>query len=229
MIKRSLRRVDSGGAGDAGVASPGPLASAAGGAETSPGSPARLRGGCQGNQGSCADTREGAEPSERTWRPMLIRGPRGWGARLPGRMLSARDPGDIRSKPTSTLVAVVKRVLASPARERISVWTPSSLKDCLILRGRGGGDTQVFPSCMVPGGATGVLVPGGATELAPPSILLGFPDGSAGKESACNTGDLGSIPVLGRSPGERKGYPLQYSWASLVAHLIKNPTAMWEI
>ena len=143
MIKRSLRRVDSGGAGDAGVASPGPLASAAGGAETSPGSPARLRGGCQGNQGSCADTREGAEPSERTWRPMLIRGPRGWGARLPGRMLSARDPGDIRSKLTSTLVAVVKRVLASPARERISVWTPSSLKDCLILRGRGGGHTSV--------------------------------------------------------------------------------------
>ena len=35
--------------------------------------------------------------------------------------------------------------------------------------------------------------------------------GSAGKESACNTGDLGSIPGLGRSPGEGKGYPLQYS------------------
>ena len=40
---------------------------------------------------------------------------------------------------------------------------------------------------------------------------LGFPDGSAGKESACNVGDLGSIPGLGRSPGEEKGYPLQYS------------------
>ena len=39
----------------------------------------------------------------------------------------------------------------------------------------------------------------------------GFPDGSAGKESACNVGDLGSIPELGRSPEERKGYPLQYS------------------
>ena len=35
--------------------------------------------------------------------------------------------------------------------------------------------------------------------------------GSAGKESACNVGDLGSIPGLGRSPGEGKGYPLQYS------------------
>ena len=40
---------------------------------------------------------------------------------------------------------------------------------------------------------------------------MGFPDGSAGKESACNVGDLGSILGLGRSPGEGKGYPLQYS------------------
>ena len=40
---------------------------------------------------------------------------------------------------------------------------------------------------------------------------LGFPCGSAGKESACNVGDLGSIPGLERSPGEGKGYPLQYS------------------
>ena len=39
----------------------------------------------------------------------------------------------------------------------------------------------------------------------------GFPCGSAGKESTCNVGDLGSIPGLGRSPGEQKGYPLQYS------------------
>ena len=40
---------------------------------------------------------------------------------------------------------------------------------------------------------------------------VGFPCGSAGKESACNAGDLGLIPGLGRSPGEGKGYPLQYS------------------
>jgi len=39
----------------------------------------------------------------------------------------------------------------------------------------------------------------------------GFPCGSAGKESACNVGDLGLIPGLGRSPGEGEGYPLQYS------------------
>ena len=45
---------------------------------------------------------------------------------------------------------------------------------------------------------------------------LGFPCGSAGKKSACNVGDLGLIPGLGRSPGEGKGYPLQYS-------ILENP------
>ena len=48
-----------------------------------------------------------------------------------------------------------------------------------------------------------------------------FPDSSVGKESACNAGEPGSIPGLGRSPGEGIGYPLQYSWASLVAHLVR--------
>ena len=43
------------------------------------------------------------------------------------------------------------------------------------------------------------------------SWSLCFPCGSAGKESACNVGDLGLIPGLGRSPGEGEGYPLQYS------------------
>ena len=42
-------------------------------------------------------------------------------------------------------------------------------------------------------------------------LVLGFPCGSADKESACNAGDLGSFPGLGRSAGEGKGYPLQYS------------------
>ena len=45
----------------------------------------------------------------------------------------------------------------------------------------------------------------------PTPVFLGFLCGSAGKESACNAGELGSIPGLGRSPGEGKGYPLQYS------------------
>ena len=45
----------------------------------------------------------------------------------------------------------------------------------------------------------------------PTPVFLGFPCGSAGKESTLNAGDLGSIPGLGKSPGEGKGYPLQYS------------------
>ena len=57
---------------------------------------------------------------------------------------------------------------------------------------------------------------------------MGFPCGSAGKEFACNVGDLGSIPGSGISTGKGMGYPLQYSWASLVAQLVKNPPAMWE-
>ena len=65
-------------------------------------------------------------------------------------------------------------------------------------------------------------------ESLPTPVLLGFPCGSAGKELACNVGDLGSIPGLGRSPGEGKGYPLQYSWVSLVVQLVKNLPAMWE-
>ena len=55
-----------------------------------------------------------------------------------------------------------------------------------------------------------------------------FPGSSVGKESACNAGDPGSIPGSGRSTGEEIGYPLQYSWASIVAQLVKNPPAMWE-
>ena len=45
----------------------------------------------------------------------------------------------------------------------------------------------------------------------PTPVLLGFPHGSAGKESTCNVGDLGLIPELGRCPGEEKGYPLHFS------------------
>ena len=55
-----------------------------------------------------------------------------------------------------------------------------------------------------------------------------FLDSSVDKESACNAGHPGSIPGLGRSAGEGIGYPLQYSWVSLVAQLVKNPPTMWE-
>ena len=50
----------------------------------------------------------------------------------------------------------------------------------------------------------------------------GFPGSSAGKESTCNAQDPGLIPGLGRSAGEGIGYALQYSWASLVAQMVKN-------
>ena len=63
---------------------------------------------------------------------------------------------------------------------------------------------------------------------------LGFPGGSAGKESACNAGDLSSIPGLGRFPGEGNGYALQYSclenskdrgaWQATVRGIIKSWT-----
>ena len=53
-------------------------------------------------------------------------------------------------------------------------------------------------------------------------------DSSIGKESTCNAGDPGLIPGSGRSQGERIGYTLQYSWASLKAQLVKNPPAMQE-
>ena len=76
-----------------------------------------------------------------------------------------------------------------------------------------------------------------ARDLSPELILCvciyiwlyhGLPDSSVGKESAGIAGDLGSIPGLGRSPGEGIGYPLQHSWASFVAQLVKNPAAMRE-
>ena len=56
----------------------------------------------------------------------------------------------------------------------------------------------------------------------------GFPDSSVGKESTSHARDPGLIPGSGRSAGEGIGYPLQYSWASLVAQLVKNPPAMQE-
>ena len=59
--------------------------------------------------------------------------------------------------------------------------------------------------------------------LLPPILKAVF-----GKESACNAGDSGLIPGSGRSPGEGIGYSLQYSWASLVVQLVKNPPAMRE-
>ena len=61
------------------------------------------------------------------------------------------------------------------------------------------------------------------------NVWWGSSGSSAGKESACNAGDSSLIPGSGRSPGEGIGFPLQYSWASLVAQSVKNLSAMREI
>ena len=57
---------------------------------------------------------------------------------------------------------------------------------------------------------------------------MSYPDSLVGKESAFNAGDPSLIPGSGRSAGEGIVYPLQYSWASLVAQLVKNLPAMWK-
>ena len=57
---------------------------------------------------------------------------------------------------------------------------------------------------------------------------MGFPHSSVGKEFTCNAGNPSSPPGSERSAGEGTGYPLQYSWASLVPQLVKNLPAMWE-
>ena len=57
---------------------------------------------------------------------------------------------------------------------------------------------------------------------------MGFHGGSAGKKSACNVGDMGSIPGLGRSPGEGDGYPLQYSGLeNFMACIVHGVTKSW--
>ena len=63
----------------------------------------------------------------------------------------------------------------------------------------------------------------GGSDSEESAYTAGFPGSSVGKESTCDAGDPSSIPGLGRSRGEGIGYPLQYSWASLVAQLVKNP------
>ena len=58
--------------------------------------------------------------------------------------------------------------------------------------------------------------------------VVGFPGRSAGKESACNAREDSSISRSGRSPGDGIGYPLQHSWASLMAQMVNNLHAMWK-
>ena len=88
-------------------------------------------------------------------------------------------------------------------RNRLSLSTPSPLNPFLS-------PVQPGPRVLY------FLIP------CPLSGAMGFPGSSVGKEFICNAGDPGLIPGSGRSPGEGIGYPLQYSWASLVAQMVKN-------
>ena len=74
----------------------------------------------------------------------------------------------------------------------------------------------------------GVLIPLRCPVFISLGCILNFPDSSAFKESACSAGDPGSILGSERSTGDGIGYPLQYSWASLMAQMVKNLPAMQE-
>ena len=75
---------------------------------------------------------------------------------------------------------------------------------------------------------SGLPFPSPMVYLVPYFLYMGFPDSSVGKESACNAGDPGLILGSGRSAGKEIGYPLQHSWASLMAPMVKNLPALQE-
>ena len=81
-------------------------------------------------------------------------------------------------------------------------------------------------NCSPPGSSVHGILQARILESFP--IYMDFPGSSANKESACNLGDSGLIPGSERSPGKWMGYPLQYSWASLVVQMVKNLPAMLE-
>ena len=86
------------------------------------------------------------------------------------------------------------------------------------------------PPCHPPGGGAPCSLPVTGTHhtMTVPASHPGFPGGSASTESSCSVGDLGLIPGSGRFPEGGHGNPVQYSWASLVAQLVKTSSAMWE-
>ena len=92
----------------------------------------------------------------------------------------------------------------------------------MVLAGRGTSATFSAASLK---SSRQMSLAGGRINSSP--IVKGFSHSSVGKESACNAGDPGSIPGLGRSPGEGIGYPFQYSWAFLMAQLVKNLLETW--
>ena len=85
-----------------------------------------------------------------------------------------------------------------------------------------------IPSSSLPFGKLLLFFPSPSSRIITHPLCPALLDSSVGKESSSNGGDPSSIPVSRRSAGEGIGYPLQHSWASLVAQLVKNPPAMRE-
>ena len=109
----------------------------------------------------------------------------------------------------------------------VSIYFPSSSSGglsfavCLTLaQSLLGHSEQPQDSCHSPGERTSLR-----ESLRFP---LRLPGSSAGRESVCSAGDPVSMPGPGRSPGGGARYPLQFSWVSLVAQMVKNPPAVWE-
>ena len=94
-----------------------------------------------------------------------------------------------------------------------------------VLRAGWGSPSQLtrFYMCLISLFEALLMELGSVPVVLPTPVFLGFACGSAGKESTCNVGDLGSIPGLGRSPGKGKGYPLQYSGLENSIHRICSP------
>ena len=127
----------------------------------------------------------------------------------------------------------IKRKSPSVKAQSLNHWTTSQVSDCILMFS--------LLKIYIPGGESkkqnkqrkkSETVKANMMQLfvylnkyfgAHTMGLWGFPGSSAGKESACNAGDPGSMPRSGRSPGEGMRYPFQYSWASLVAqNVIQN-------
>ena len=111
--------------------------------------------------------------------------------------------------------------MVQPARQPLS-------GACLWPNGSPAGEAVAVEALSLHTLGAGLAVSGALLVLLLLTDWVGFPDSSVGKESTCNIGDPGSISGPGRSAGEGTGYPFQYSWASLVAQLVKNPPAVWE-
>ena len=120
-------------------------------------------------------------------------------------------------KPTFSLSSFIKRLCSSSSLSAIRVVSSAYLRLLIFLSQQSWFQlvflpAQCFSWCTL--------------HISHHSAYWGFPSKLAGKESSCNARHPGSISGSGRSPGEGIGYPLQYSWVSLVAQTVKNPPVM---